>query len=43
MTGKRLYLPAAAAPEERFRGPGGPGVLCLCVPDGPGIGSEMCK
>ena len=43
VTGKRLYLPAAAAPEERFRGPGVPGVVCLCVPDGPGVGSEMCK
>ena len=29
VTGKRLYLPAAAAPEERFRGPGVPGVICL--------------
>ena len=43
VTGKPLYLPAAAAPEERFHGPGVPGVVCLCVPDGPGVGSEMCK
>ena len=46
MTGKRLnfqhYLPAVAAPKERFNG-AVPGVVCLCVPKVPGVGSEMCK